>query len=89
MSTSDWFGLILASMGIGSLVGYTFAGTLKISGQKKAAMLIILLFIDVLGFAFLGLAKSPIHAVIITFCIGIVNGMININIIISQYPFCA
>jgi MFS family permease len=79
-ATPDWFGFILASLGIGALVGYSIAGTLKLKGPTRGKLTIVYLFLNVLGFGLLGLATTPMVAMIMTFFLGIFSGMVNICI---------
>lgn len=80
-ATPDWFGFILASLGVGALVGYALMGSIKLPSKWRGAIIIGILFIDVLGYGIFGLAQSPISALIIIFFVGMLNGMTNINII--------
>ena len=80
-ATTDWFGFIIAAFGIGALVGYALAGSMKVKGKKRSTLVIIFLFLDVSMFGVLGLMESTYSALIVNFFIGALNGMVNIKII--------
>ncbi|MDH3890034.1 MAG: MFS transporter [candidate division Zixibacteria bacterium] len=78
--TVDWYGFMIAALGLGSLIGYLGAGTIKVKGRTRSWMMIGSLILMSLAFAALGLTKSPPAAVVLMFLAGAVNGYININI---------
>ncbi len=79
-TTTDWFGYILAAVGLGSLVGFAIAGAIKISGRVRSRLLIAAIILLGLVFAVMGVWQSPIEAVATMFFMGILSGFINISI---------
>lgn len=79
--TADWYGYILAGFGFGSLVGYGFAGTLKISGKTRSHFtLFSLILMSACLPLFSIITKAP-PAIILMVVTGILNGFFNINVI--------
>jgi len=77
----DWYGFLLAGFGVGSMIGYLFAGALKLSGKMRSNIIIFTLVLDSVGFGLLGVILIPIASLILMFLIGALNGFININIV--------
>ena len=78
--TADWFGFLLAAFGVGSLLGYTLAGTIQISGKTRSKLLITSIILMSLGFAGLGMIFVPLIALTLVFVQGLLSGFFNINI---------
>jgi DHA3 family macrolide efflux protein-like MFS transporter len=80
-STTDWYGFLVAAIGLGSLIGYLIAGAIKIPGRIRGSVVVILLLAFALLFGGLGLTRSTYIAFIMMFFGGLCNGMINIQLI--------
>jgi MFS family permease len=63
------------------LIGYGFAGTLKLTGKRRSRGVIAAMFLMTVLLASLSLANKSILALAIWVSIGAANGFININII--------
>ncbi len=79
--TPDWYGYLLAGFGLGALIGYGFAGTLKLSGKRRSRSVITAMILMTSLLALLSVANKSLLALAIWVCIGAANGFININII--------
>ncbi len=79
--TPDWYGYLLAGFGLGALIGYGFAGTLKLSGRRRSRSVIFVMILQTILLASLSVVNESILALAIWVGIGITNGFININII--------
>jgi DHA3 family macrolide efflux protein-like MFS transporter len=78
--TPDWYGYILAAFGFGTLIGYVFAGTLKISGRIRSKALISALILMASCLPVLSILKEAVQAVVLMMIIGALNGFFNINL---------
>ncbi len=79
-ATPDWFGYMMAALGIGSMVGYLFAGTLRLRGPVRSALVIAAIVTMSILFGLLGLVTSRVVALVVFTLMGIVNGFVNISI---------
>lgn len=78
--TTDWFGFIMAALGLGTLIGYGLMGAFKMSGRTRGILLLALLFTFGILFGVIGLAHDPVVALILFLTLGIGSGMFNISI---------
>ena len=79
--TPDWYGYLLAGFGFGALIGYGFAGALKLSGKRRSRSVILAMIFMTTLLASLSVSNIPILSLAIWVGIGMANGFININII--------
>lgn len=79
--TPDWFGYLIAANGVGALIGYTAAGTIKVSGRVRSFVLILFLSLIGVDLALLGWSESGPLSVALMLFFGILAGAININIV--------
>jgi MFS family permease len=80
-ASTDWYGFLLAAFGIGSLAGYTLAGTIHLSGKMRSRAMIAALILMSGGFGGLGAVDVPIISLVIVLASGMLNGFFNINVI--------
>ncbi len=78
--TTDWFGFIVASIGVGALLGYGLAGLLKLSGRARSMAVIASLLLAGAALAALGMSRTPVCALAVAGAVGLLTGLININI---------
>ena len=81
MATPDWYGYIVASLGAGAMVGYVFAGTVRLKGKTRSNLVLVSLVLMSALFGVLGLIESKVPAMVDFFVVGLLNGFININIV--------
>jgi len=79
-STTDWYGILLATEGIGVLIGAIVTGALKISGKTRCNLMLILLLCVTLCEFFLGFARTIPLALCVMFLLGFSSGMVNVYI---------
>ncbi len=76
----DWYGFLLASFGVGAMLGYLAAGVLKLPGHARSMTMIVVLFCQTLGLGMLGLITLPWLSLLVMFLFGVMNGFFNVNI---------
>ena len=79
-ATPDWYGFILAGFGVGAMIGYLFAGTVRLSGSARSWLMVTLLFVQTLALGGLGLISARFWALVMMMFIGIMNGTFNVNV---------
>lgn len=80
-----WYGYILASLGVGLLLGFIISGFMKFSGMKQSILILACLSISSIGYLLLGFCRNTFSTLIIIFLIGvaIANIVVNLNTIIQ------
>lgn len=79
-ATADWYGFLLASYGLGSMLGFLAAGAVPISGKIRGRLMLIFIVVEPLGYCLLGFAITPWVALLITLLGGILSGFVLVNI---------
>ena len=77
----DWYGYLLASAGVGSLLGYLLAGFIRINGRRRAWTIISAAIIACAGLSSLALIKFTFFALGDLLLVGIMGGFINVTAI--------
>lgn len=77
----DWYGYLLSTYGVGTLIGYFLAGTIKISGKNRAVWLLSFMVSASVLYGLLGLFRTPLAIGGIVLSIGAVSSFINVSII--------
>ncbi len=75
----DWYGYLLAIYGAGLLLGSLGAGFIKLSGRKRAEIMILFMIFNSLFAASLGAVTNLFSALGFAFCIGAMAGFNSTN----------
>ena len=75
-----WTGYILAAFGIGSFVGYIFAGAIRFQPKTRGRFLLVLIFAQAIGFFIFGFVRNSYIALLMGFLYGFVQGVVLVNI---------
>lgn len=78
---SDWYGYILASLSVGALVGLLISG-LRFPERTRGNLIMVLIFLNAVGYFFVGLVKLPVLALLLASLIGITEGFVSLSITI-------
>lgn len=76
----DWYGFLLASYGLGSMVGFLLAGALPLNGKKRSWLIILAITLEPLGYIALGLWPDPWFALSMTLLGGLLSGFVMVYI---------
>jgi MFS family permease len=77
---SGWYGYLLAFYGVGNLLGFVIAGTVKVSSSARAAVIIGFMVAASALYALLGVVATPALATAAVIGIGASSGFMNVNI---------
>jgi hypothetical protein len=77
---ADWYGFMLAAYGIGSLVGYLTAGSIRLSGKARARCMVTFIILQAAGHGLLGVVNDPGTAVVLALLGGLTGGFVTVNI---------
>jgi MFS transporter, DHA3 family, macrolide efflux protein len=79
-ATADWYGFIIAATGVGALIGYIFAGALRMSNRTRGRVLLAFIVVESFGYGLLGFVSTPSTAVVLGLLDGFVSGVVMVNI---------
>ena len=77
---SDWYGFILASFGIGTLIGYAAAGIFQPGPHARSRAIIVLTLLAAVAYGLLGVLVRPVAALALAALGGFGAGFITVNI---------
>ena len=77
----EWYGFLMASWGLGSIVGFAIASAAKMKGFTRSIVVMVMLVGVSLAIAAFGFVRSPWIALATLFTGGIMGGVINISIL--------
>jgi MFS transporter, DHA3 family, macrolide efflux protein len=75
-----WYGYLLASFGVGNLVGYLLTGTVTVSGKARSGLIIAFIALISALNGLLGVVNTPVAVVVVMISIGTASGYINVNL---------
>ena len=73
-----WYGFLMAAIGGGSVVGYLLAGTLKVTGRGRQALVLGTLLLFPVLFSVISFLSNPFMALAVGFLTGVALGIINV-----------
>ena len=76
-----WFGFLIATYGVGTMLGYVSASVTNFPGKIRGRLMIIFIVLESSIYAALGLASGPIAVMILALIAGILNGYTGVNIL--------
>ncbi len=76
----DWYGFLLASYGLGSMLGFVLAGALPLSGRKRSWLIVLFIILEPLGYVALGVWLNPWIALGITLAGGLISGFVMVYV---------
>ncbi|MDZ7264702.1 MAG: MFS transporter [candidate division KSB1 bacterium] len=75
-----WFGFLIATYGVGTMLGYVSASVTNFAGKIRGRLMIIFIVLESSIYAMLGLAGGPIVVMIMALIAGMLNGYTGVNI---------
>ncbi len=81
MATADWYGYILAGLGLGAMIGYALASAIQLSGRARSNIIVMSLIACSLTWMTFGFIANKILAIILMLTTGAFSGFISVNII--------
>ncbi len=79
-ASTDWYGFLLAGFGIGTLLGYVFAGITQFPGRTRGRFMMAMILTTTVGYTLLGLVRTPGTALFLTVIGGFASGYVVVNI---------
>ncbi len=76
----DWYGFLLASYGLGSMLGFVLAGALPLSGRKRSRLIVWFIIVEPLGYIALGVWLNPWVALGMTLIGGLIGGFVMVYV---------
>jgi DHA3 family macrolide efflux protein-like MFS transporter len=78
---AELYGFLIAAISAGALAGFLIAGMLRLAGAARARFLVVLLAVSALPMSVAGFVHRPAAGVVIAFALGLMVGMINVNLL--------
>ena len=78
--TPDWFGYLLMIYGLGNVVGFLVAGTVKLSGKLRSQAILSCFIIEAIVYGLLGLVLTPVPVASLAFIAGNTTGFVSVHI---------
>lgn len=75
-----WYGFLVAGLSAGGLVGFAIAGTIRLSGERRALVLLGSLVAQSALLGVLGLLHDPTLALLLLFVQGVLGGHLSIEL---------
>ncbi|MGD0354125.1 MAG: MFS transporter [Dehalococcoidia bacterium] len=72
---ASWYGYLLMSLGVGSVLGYVIAGTANVRGRAQSRMIITSLLGAAVGMGILGFLTQPYIVLGVIFLVGLLAGV--------------
>ncbi|NTW01641.1 MAG: MFS transporter, partial [Oscillochloris sp.] len=76
----DWYGYLLATTGIGSILGYVLISIRPITGVPRMVVMLIAMFLESTLYAILVLTHRPAIALVLAFFVGALTALVTVNI---------
>jgi DHA3 family macrolide efflux protein-like MFS transporter len=77
----EWYGFLLAAISLGSILGYLLAGLVRVTGEKRARLLVPLIASAPAPMALTGFVHNGPLALVLALAMGIMLGLINVNLV--------
>lgn len=78
-ASPDWYGFLLAGFGGGSLLGYVFISSIRVSGRTRSKMLVVFLVLVSACMGAMGFVDKPAVCLALMTAAGFVSGVFNIT----------
>lgn len=72
---ADWYGYLLMSLGVGSVIGYTIAGSANVRGRDQSNLIILSLLGASIGMGFMGFITQQYVVLAVIFFVGLFTGI--------------
>lgn len=79
----DWYGVLLAASGIGSLLGFTFAGMTKFAAKLRGKIMMMFIAVEAGTYGLLGLVNGILPALALICLAGFLGGFVAVNISVT------
>jgi MFS family permease len=75
-----WYGYLLMSLGVGSVVGYAIAGSITVRGRAQSNLIIGSLLVAALALGFIASVHVPYLVLVVIFIIGLAAGIFIVKV---------
>jgi hypothetical protein len=79
-ASADWYGFLVAGMGVGAIAGFVISGAVKLGPRRSGTAIVVALVTQSIAMGSLALAATPQAALALVVVAGLMNGFINVRL---------
>lgn len=76
----DWYGFLMVSYSVGTLLGFVVIGAVKLTTKARAQFMIACIILESFGYGVLGIVTNPVAALVMAVLGGFTSGVVSVNI---------
>jgi len=78
---AEWYGFLIAAIGLGSICGFGIAGLMRVTGEARGRLLAVCLVLSPIPVLIEGFVHRRVLAVVVAGLLGLMLGLINVNLV--------
>jgi DHA3 family macrolide efflux protein-like MFS transporter len=80
-AASEWYGFLIAIIGLGSIAGFVIAGLVRLTGRARMRFLVVTITFSSSPTIVVGWVHNRAGAMVLAFILGVLLGVINVNLV--------
>lgn len=75
----DWYGFMVVSFTVGTMIGFLLAGLLRLEGRSRGRATLIFIMVQAAAYGLLGLTRAPYAALAVAALSGLAGGFVRVS----------